>query len=751
MLFDVAKVLSAHDAQQLRIDAEALLLYRKGRLEARDKRPTEARVDLRHAEVLFTSVFNPMSALARCYAAIVLIDMNDAAAARNELTDVIAGERGRNHHGLMALALYHLALCNASDGDWDAALARAQESFSISSRLNERGAAGTSESLISDAYNFLGQTETAWEHGCHAIASLMASGDQVRARIVLAALSHAEIRRRRWDFAKSLVAAEQTLWTGEGTAQLDADMYLRRAVINYFLGDETEFARSLTQARIAAQTASDRLIQTKLVTDIAAVEGALIRSRSPARAVSLLSSAIAFQQTARRAALLPQLFLERGHAFQQMGRVREAENDFANGIAVLEKQRKRTSDPDLRWTIFDDAGELFPEAVAAAIRLNDPRAAFGYIERGRARTIADQLNTRGGPRPSLRAIMSTLPRNTLLVEYQMIADSLVIITVDSDSIDVARTQVSPHWLEKYAREFVSAIATRRPLYEVQPVAKQLFSIMLEPVRQRLCLHHQLVIIPDPRWQPIPFAALIDPMTDEFLVQSHCVVQSPSSVVYYLTTRRSPTALRRALVIANPSLQGGEFDHLPPLPQSEREGWRIATMYRSSAFIHGKDATIERFRELAPLSDVIYFSGHTVSAGMLFSGPGGRGILSASNLSRISLRRTRVAILASCTTAATSLNSMEGAPSIANAFLTAGVPSVIATLWDVDDGQVAAIVKGIHHRLTSGESPAEALREAQLEALRSGPEDGSNLSNWSVFVLIGGGSHSSRRKPTIPAL
>jgi hypothetical protein len=58
--------------------------------------------------------------------------------------------------------------------------------------------------------------------------------------------------------------------------------------------------------------------------------------------------------------------------------------------------------------------------------------------------------------------------------------------------------------------------------------------------------------------------------------------------------------------------------------------------------------------------------------------------------------------------------------LAVAFLAAGATAVIGTRWPVDDDTTTALAIRLHHHVKDGQSPAEALRRAQLDLLRPGP-------------------------------
>ena len=62
---------------------------------------------------------------------------------------------------------------------------------------------------------------------------------------------------------------------------------------------------------------------------------------------------------------------------------------------------------------------------------------------------------------------------------------------------------------------------------------------------------------------------------------------------------------------------------------------------------------------------------------------------------------------------------EGVENIVNAFVEAGAQSVVSTLWEVEDHATAQLMANFYEHLGRHEGKAEALRQAQLEMLKSG--------------------------------
>ena len=75
---------------------------------------------------------------------------------------------------------------------------------------------------------------------------------------------------------------------------------------------------------------------------------------------------------------------------------------------------------------------------------------------------------------------------------------------------------------------------------------------------------------------------------------------------------------------------------------------------------------------------------------------------------------------------------EGVANIVNAFIEAGAQSVVSTLWELEDYSTAQLMIDFYQHLGRGEGKAEALRQAQLDLLKSGDPP----YFWAGFELDG---------------
>ncbi len=99
-------------------------------------------------------------------------------------------------------------------------------------------------------------------------------------------------------------------------------------------------------------------------------------------------------------------------------------------------------------------------------------------------------------------------------------------------------------------------------------------------------------------------------------------------------------------------------------------------------------------------------------------------------------KAKMAILSSCNTGVGELVEGEGIMSLARDFQFAGVPSVIMTLWEINDISTAEVMKSFYSELKNGSKIDEAFRTANLEYLKNSISKNSAPVFWAASVPIG---------------
>jgi len=91
------------------------------------------------------------------------------------------------------------------------------------------------------------------------------------------------------------------------------------------------------------------------------------------------------------------------------------------------------------------------------------------------------------------------------------------------------------------------------------------------------------------------------------------------------------------------------------------------------------------------------------------------------------------VLSACKTALGEEIPSEGLIGLTRAFMYAGTPSVVASLWSVDDPATAKLMTSYYKYLKQGKDKAEALTLAKRELRRQGYY---NPFYWAPFILMG---------------
>lgn len=199
---------------------------------------------------------------------------------------------------------------------------------------------------------------------------------------------------------------------------------------------------------------------------------------------------------------------------------------------------------------------------------------------------------------------------------------------------------------------------------------------------------------------------------------------------------------------NGDLEKSELDSLRGslirLPWAEKEVQEIANLVAGKAFLRGA-ATEKSFKENAPEAGIIHLATHAIVDDQrpLYSkfvfapneDSGEDGYLNTYELYNMDLKAD-LAVLSACNTGYGKLHRGEGIMSLARGFIYAGCPSIVMSLWPVDDRASALLMTDFYKGLSEGRSKDAALRAAKLEYLKTADAERANPFYWAGFVSIG---------------
>jgi len=107
-----------------------------------------------------------------------------------------------------------------------------------------------------------------------------------------------------------------------------------------------------------------------------------------------------------------------------------------------------------------------------------------------------------------------------------------------------------------------------------------------------------------------------------------------------------------------------------------------------------------------------------------------GWLTSSEIFDLQLNADLV-VLSACETARGDVKD-DGVIGLSRSFISAGTPSVVASLWTIPDEPTATLMKSFYQNINQEANKAQALRSAMLETMKKHKEP----YNWAAFSLIG---------------
>ncbi|HET8796548.1 MAG TPA: CHAT domain-containing protein, partial [Thermoanaerobaculia bacterium] len=680
LLADAVRAIDRANAGRRNALAGAHAGYRAGRLAYRDGKLEEAERMLLGAAGAFDAEANPMGNLARTYAAAVVFDQNRIAEAAALLDPVIA-DTDPSHLALHAQASLFLGRCAAYACQWSEAMRHFTAARSGYARLHEPSNLAESENALGEVYANAGEVELAWQHRLEALRIF---GNGTNGRRLLAALAtnaRGELRNGRWSSAEALLRLEIAEAHRAGDPLLIADAHKRRAMLHAQRGDSEAAYADLREARDHASRAASSGLRTRLDAECLLVEGIAARARDAVRSLAALTGAVEFALASGDRRLLPEALLERARTHRAAGRQDEAWSDLEAGIDEVEDRRGMAAGGP--GATRDAAGALFDEAIELLLVRGRHERAFEYADRGHARALLDAMGP--GVRMEVRvsSIAAELPADAAFVQYALLPDRVAIFRITRDGLRVAQHPVGRASLESDVRALRARIEEHAELGELRSASARVDAALVAPLRA-LGRARSLVIVGNRVVQSVPWAALWNPDRREYLIEQSALSVAPSAGVW-LTIRARHAGRRRGdrLLLVTSDARAS----LDPLNELRREREGLQALYARHTLLVDSEATPARFLDDAGAADIVHYGGHAraasgvAEAALLLAGD---YELRASQIARSSLVGPQLVVLAACDTMTSGATGLEGAPDLARGFLAAGVPTVLGTLWRIND-------------------------------------------------------------------
>jgi CHAT domain-containing protein len=433
------------------------------------------------------------------------------------------------------------------------------------------------------------------------------------------------------------------------------------------------------------------------------------------------------------------------HYYQLMGTINlrlgcleQAAEGYKAAIVIAElslNEIKRSQDR-LQWVKATD------EAYRGLVRvfLEEHNAADGF-------RLWEWYQSRASQESSMTAVRIQKPslaswpdiwRAASTVSWQAEPAVRIVYAVFNDGVQIwmpSKGELRATWvgmsreqLEQLVQRFSHACAQpNSPLSEVHKQGQDLFSLLVQPVIDQIPVGSVIAIEMDRSLANIPFEALRSP-DGWYLAERYPVIYSAG--IIREKHLRNPEAVnaKKLLLLADESVAGGQGY----LPGSERERETISRLFPKTKII-GPEATLAETQTLLAESDIFSFIGHSEpnnTGTALRVSP--RLLLKAQDFPPHILHRLQIAVLAACATASGGENGLLDNRNLVHAFLAGGVPTVIASNWNVDSTATAELMQAFYAHVAKGQPASIAAFTARNETLKVH----NHPYFWSGFSLVG---------------
>lgn len=387
------------------------------------------------------------------------------------------------------------------------------------------------------------------------------------------------------------------------------------------------------------------------------------------------------------------------------------------------------------------------------------------------------------PRPMKSGqVQAMLEAGSILLEYSLGKEKSYLFLVTGDSVEAVplagESRIAP-----LVQEFRKLILKPEPAWEsvegsrtkLIKSARGLYSLLIQPAEPMLQNKKRLIVVPDGVLNYLPFEALIrnrgsEKITDfsrlPYLMTQYELYYAPSATVLSTIRARAEKAQQPGrkdfIAFADPDY-GVKSDALSP----ENDIYRMAEALGSLSSLPNTRREVEEIAKLFPRSSVTEFLGKAASEKNVkgsrldeyryvhFAAHGliredepqysslvlsfnhaekEDGLLMMREIFDLKLNADLV-VLSACKTGLGQQIQGEGVRGLSRAFIYAGTPSVLVSLWNVSDRSTADFMGLVYRNLERAKmNKAAAVRQARLDLMRI--RQYSHPFYWAPFVLIG---------------
>jgi CHAT domain-containing protein len=354
---------------------------------------------------------------------------------------------------------------------------------------------------------------------------------------------------------------------------------------------------------------------------------------------------------------------------------------------------------------------------------------------------------------------------TVVHDERLALDYMIAMVLTKDTLYTYRDTLPTQFREDIIafRSTITSYVDSKVFQEFSRLSHMMYNYFFAPI-EKFAGIKRLIILPDEDLGFLPFEVFVSdtakPRGSDFRKLSYLnrkyQISYISSHEQLVQFRTNPAKTSRTGIYAFAPFinQGVIMDtlNLLSLKNSGSETDAISKLFKTRVYKNEK-AGEQTLRRTFEKESVIILSTHGImniarpmESRLLLNPHQPDGSLYLFEMISLKIKSPLV-ILNACNTGMGRLQVGEGILSLARGLQFAGVPTVITTLWTIDDQSSAAIMKSFFQNLASGMDQGEALMQARNSYLDESTKASGAPYFWAGQVLIGDPGAISIQKPT----
>ena len=336
--------------------------------------------------------------------------------------------------------------------------------------------------------------------------------------------------------------------------------------------------------------------------------------------------------------------------------------------------------------------------------------------------------------PDVEEVQAMLQADEVLVEYYTIGDRFQAFIISRNKFEIVRNLTTTSSVRTALKGFTFQLSkfhlqaayleSHAPLLlkAIQYHLRELYRHLIEPIQDKLD-RPSLIFVPHHVLHYVPFHALYDGAN--YLVDAYAVSRGASASVLKICREKKIQRTEQDLVLA-------VADEMTPHINEEVAALR--SLLPKGLFFVGREAREDKLRRYGPTAGKLHIAAHGIFRAdnpMFSSLKLGDSWLNLFDIFNLQLG-AELTVLSACETGMSAVWEGDELLGLARGFLYAGTPSLVVSLWTVNDRSTAQLMRRFYEALHRGASKTRALQEAILEIKAAFPHP----YHWAPFILMG---------------